>query len=123
MKMCMDCEFYSVSGLALCSHPMAARSPVDGSLITPCLLARFGDGICKPQGDLWQPLRGSFEEAEVDTPGADVYADAPMSEVMAALTVNVSVTGIRRHRLRVGLGLFIMRLAVLVMGCGLTVER
>lgn len=123
MKMCMDCRFYTVGGISTCSHPDAARSLVAGSLITPCLFARAGDGICKPEGRLWQPKADAIDKADAEPSGSDVSAEMPISEVMSGLTVNVSVTGIRRHRLRVGLGLFIMRLAVLVMGCGLTVER
>lgn len=49
-------------------------------------------------------------------------AEIAMSTVMANVTLSVKVTGVRANHVRVWVGLRLLRLAALVMGCGIRLD-
>jgi hypothetical protein len=48
--------------------------------------------------------------------------NVPMSEVMSGLTLNVRITGMKIAKVRLWLGVQLLKLATLVMGCGIGVS-
>lgn len=49
-------------------------------------------------------------------------AQVDMAEVMSGLTMQVQVTGVRMLRVRLWLGLRVLKLAAMIMGCGIAVS-
>jgi len=54
---------------------------------------------------------------------ADLNTTVPMSKVTEQITMNVKVTGVRRALWRLWLGVHLIKLAALVIGCNITVEK
>lgn len=48
--------------------------------------------------------------------------NVPMSEVMSGLTLNVRITGMKITKARLWLGEQLLKLAALVMGCGIEIS-
>ena len=46
----------------------------------------------------------------------------PASQIMQALTLNITVTGMRGLAVRIWAGRWLIRLAARVMGCGIKIE-
>lgn len=53
---------------------------------------------------------------------ASADMNVPMSDVMKQCTVNVRLTGVRVWRVRLWIGCKLIKLASLVMGCGIRMD-